>query len=526
MYSAGLVALLLGMAIPSWCNDAEWEQIVATGEKARAILQEESRAPANEVSQLRALRIQLFREAAGQLLAYVRKGGLGNGTTMELRGLFRRGLYEEYGYLPASAFTSYRECKKHPKLSDAGAVWGDGSQRIETLLPERMAVVGKLLSPSGSGHTMSWVYRGKGGILVDHLQGEEKEYSDEEKAAIRGEWTLNDHSGLEKRAKALAAELEKRDAVLKPVEYMVGKESLIVVGVLANQRQVRTLAEMVESYSQSLRREYFDSGHPSPTLLVYANLQDPNRISPADVRRQVRESPPRNPMAQVAQQVAEPSLSMQIADRLSQALHRRRRTNLEGYFEPLDHSLVLRKGLVGDEGSLYLGTGSHEVVHALMASDFPNAPKWLDEGVAALHEEMSDGKPIDNYRLYAVQYALRIGKLPALSALLDDNAPGWNGQERLLMAATARYFCLYLHGRKSGSNDLASVYKRLRARAYGAFPAADRSVEVLTEGGKGLSEVEAEFRDFVQKRDARAIASKWGRLQHAYESYVDDMPRR
>jgi len=105
----------------------------------------------------------------------------------------------------------------------------------------------------------------------------------------------------------------------------------------------------------------------------------------------------------------------------------------------------------------------HELTHALMAFDFPDAPEWLSEGLASLHERArlrDDGKALDglgNWRLAVLQEALRENRLPPIQTLVaggDFRGPG----ERLNYAY-ARCFCLYLQDR----GVLRACYRACRA---------------------------------------------------------------
>jgi tetratricopeptide (TPR) repeat protein len=51
-----------------------------------------------------------------------------------------------------------------------------------------------------------------------------------------------------------------------------------------------------------------------------------------------------------------------------------------GYYNPGDNLIMATGGAAG------YGTLLHEMIHALMAADFPEAPAWLNEGLASLYE--------------------------------------------------------------------------------------------------------------------------------------------
>lgn len=68
-----------------------------------------------------------------------------------------------------------------------------------------------------------------------------------------------------------------------------------------------------------------------------------------------------------------------------------------GYYNPSDNLIMATGGHVG------YGTLLHEMIHALVASDFPQAPAWLNEGLASLYErtEWQAGRlvPLPNWRM-------------------------------------------------------------------------------------------------------------------------------
>jgi hypothetical protein len=106
----------------------------------------------------------------------------------------------------------------------------------------------------------------------------------------------------------------------------------------------------------------------------------------------------------------------------------------------------------------------HELVHALMAFDFPAAPTWFSEGMASLYEDCrlaGDGpaEPLISRRLTILQEAIRTGELESVRSLLHLSEFG--GPRQRLHYAHARFFCLHLHRR----GLLAEFYRRFRDRA-------------------------------------------------------------
>jgi hypothetical protein len=125
-----------------------------------------------------------------------------------------------------------------------------------------------------------------------------------------------------------------------------------------------------------------------------------------------------------------------------------------GFFRRSDRVMLMNVGT---------GTGTlvHELVHALLAPDFPECPDWFNEGLASLYEQCSlDGDTItghENWRLPSLQNAIRAGELRPLEQMIadekfyDDELVGLN-------YAQARYLMFYLQEK----GLLAAYYKRFR----------------------------------------------------------------
>ena len=125
-----------------------------------------------------------------------------------------------------------------------------------------------------------------------------------------------------------------------------------------------------------------------------------------------------------------------------------------GFFRRSDRVMLMNVGT---------GTGTlvHEVVHALLAPDFPDCPDWFNEGLASLYEQCSlDGDTIvghENWRLPALQEAIRAGELRPLEDMITDD--DFYADERVgINYAQSRYLMFYLQQKRL----LAPYYKRFR----------------------------------------------------------------
>lgn len=148
--------------------------------------------------------------------------------------------------------------------------------------------------------------------------------------------------------------------------------------------------------------------------------------------------------------------------------------------------------------NLATGTGTlvHELTHALLRPDFPNCPDWFNEGFASLFEQCTlDGERIQglpNWRLPALQQAIRDGQLRSLQALIEDEH--FYDPDRVgLNYAQARYLMLYLQER----GTLQRYYRLARDQA-------DRDPTTLTAlreviAPQSLEEFERDWRKWVRQ---------------------------
>jgi hypothetical protein len=125
-----------------------------------------------------------------------------------------------------------------------------------------------------------------------------------------------------------------------------------------------------------------------------------------------------------------------------------------GFYRHSDRTMLM-------DVSTGTGTLVHELTHALIAPDFPSVPDWFNEGLASLYEQSQiNGDHITglpNWRLPALQKAIRDGTLRPLSELIQDKD---FRDEKLvgLNYAQARYLMQYLQDR----GHLQDFYKSFR----------------------------------------------------------------
>jgi hypothetical protein len=142
------------------------------------------------------------------------------------------------------------------------------------------------------------------------------------------------------------------------------------------------------------------------------------------------------------------------------------------------------------------GTGTlvHEMVHALMAPDFPSCPNWFNEGLASLYEQCSlDGDTIKghaNWRLPALQKAIREKTLRPLTELIADDH--FYADDRVgINYAQARYLMMYLQ-----EKGLLTRYYAAARDGAKEDPTARAALELVLER-RPLAEFEADWRAWV-----------------------------
>ena len=179
-----------------------------------------------------------------------------------------------------------------------------------------------------------------------------------------------------------------------------------------------------------------------------------------------------------------------------------------GYYKPGRQTILVN--LAEGDGALF-----HELTHVLMDTDFPNAPQWLQEGLATLHEAVEVGgeeldagaglfespaiggsgivlargrelRPVLNWRGSVLRLARDENRLPSLQQHISEAS--FRGPNEALDYAYARYFCLFLHQR----GVLSRYYAALRERAE-TDPTGERTLLDLC-GVRDWDSIDVAFR--------------------------------
>ncbi|MBI5535693.1 MAG: hypothetical protein HY898_23380 [Deltaproteobacteria bacterium] len=161
--------------------------------------------------------------------------------------------------------------------------------------------------------------------------------------------------------------------------------------------------------------------------------------------------------------------------------------SIYGFFNPPTRSLVMNIGLG-------IGTLSHELVHPILEADFPQAPTWINEGIASLYEAPVMPKRGEihgrkNWRYPRLRAALGSPKekstttLPGLLHMSDEHFRG-DGED--LHYAMARYACQWL----DQQGKLWKFYQRWRDN-HEADPSGERAFEEVV--GRSAEDANADW---------------------------------
>ena len=115
-----------------------------------------------------------------------------------------------------------------------------------------------------------------------------------------------------------------------------------------------------------------------------------------------------------------------------------------GYYSPKYDALIMNIATGG-------GTLVHEIVHPFVASNVPNCPAWINEGLGSLYEACGerDGKirGLTNWRLAGLQRAIDERMVPTFEHLTSRTEDQFYADNSGIYYAQSRYLCYFLEQR-------------------------------------------------------------------------------
>ena len=166
-------------------------------------------------------------------------------------------------------------------------------------------------------------------------------------------------------------------------------------------------------------------------------------------------------------------------------------TSPYGFYVHTERRIVMNVGLG-------VGTLTHELVHPIVETDFPNAPTWLNEGIASLYEQFSMPRKGEihgwkNWRHPRLIQGLRSKserRIASPAALFSMSDATFRGDREDLNYATARYFCQWLDDKRL----LWAFYQRYRD-THATDPSGVTAFTQVV--GKSPKDVDAEWARWV-----------------------------
>ncbi|MCC6866585.1 MAG: hypothetical protein IT280_10545 [Ignavibacteria bacterium] len=159
-----------------------------------------------------------------------------------------------------------------------------------------------------------------------------------------------------------------------------------------------------------------------------------------------------------------------------------------GFFKISKNVIVIR--YVSWKGSI-----KHELTHKFLKADFPDAPSWFEEGLAAMNEKstFSNGNLIADYsmRMLAIQRALKDNSYTGLEYLMKTNDDELYSKRASFYYAQSRYLLMYLQQ----MGILEKYYKEFRDTIHEDNTGITQ-LESIT--GKPISELEDTYVDFIK----------------------------
>lgn len=160
-----------------------------------------------------------------------------------------------------------------------------------------------------------------------------------------------------------------------------------------------------------------------------------------------------------------------------------------GYFKPDEKALVMNIGT---------GTGTlvHEMVHALMEPDFPDAPTWFSEGLASLYEQCRverDGLVgLVNWRLPVLRKGIQNKTTLPLAKLIATSRDEFLDENTGVHYAQARYLCLFMQER-----GVLRAFYRAHRDGFKSDKTGAKALQKVF--GKSVNEIEKEWLKWVER---------------------------
>ncbi len=160
-----------------------------------------------------------------------------------------------------------------------------------------------------------------------------------------------------------------------------------------------------------------------------------------------------------------------------------------GYYSSVHRALIMNIATGG-------GTLVHEMVHPLMAQQFPGVPSWFNEGLASLFEQCGErgGKMVGllNWRHKGLMEAIRSGAFESLERLMKTNTSQFYSNDQGNNYGIARYLCQYLQSK----GKIEEYYTHFKAH-FDADPTGIASLEAVL-GEESMEKTQAAWLEWLK----------------------------
>lgn len=140
-----------------------------------------------------------------------------------------------------------------------------------------------------------------------------------------------------------------------------------------------------------------------------------------------------------------------------------------------------------------LSVFAHELTHALIRMEYPDAPIWLNEGLATMFENSRVEGGQLQYRFNASLSRVKRGGTLPLKRLFESTSLDFLGAEHIPFYDAAELFCRYLHTR----NLLIHVYIEMRE---GRGKGVNGSETVARIAGRAFEALEKDWHDWLKNQ--------------------------
>jgi hypothetical protein len=158
-----------------------------------------------------------------------------------------------------------------------------------------------------------------------------------------------------------------------------------------------------------------------------------------------------------------------------------------GYFSPQKNEIVI-------DAYHWYGELLHEIIHAFMASNFPQCPAWFNEGLATLYstcKEEGDILGLPDWRLYDIQSAILTQTVLSFKEFCALEKKDFYQFDEERNYAQAQYLCYYLQ-----QHGLLNEFYQIFQRNLSTDPTGYKTLQTVVRY-KDMQEFQEDWKRFI-----------------------------